>query len=78
MVVDGKTFGLFMLLTRKRKGIKQANLASDLGVSPASVTHWENAHQAPRPLMAFDILKCLGTTHGEYERFVKYLNGGDR
>jgi DNA-binding transcriptional regulator YiaG len=35
---------------RKRRGIRQANLAAQLGVSRWSITRWESAQGHPRPI----------------------------
>ena len=40
-------FGNFVCLLREKKGLTQADVAQQLGVTPAAVSKWENGNGIP-------------------------------
>ena len=53
-------FGNFLCELREKNGMKQADLANKLGVTPAAVSKWENGSSKPRVEMLFQVVHLLG------------------
>jgi transcriptional regulator with XRE-family HTH domain len=47
------------------RGLSQADLASAVDVTPATVSHWETGHTRPRPATLHTIADALGITVDE-------------
>lgn len=64
------TMGNRIVQLRRKKGIKQEELAQTLGVSPQAVSKWENDQTCPDVMTLPKLAKLLGTT-------VDYLLSGE-
>lgn len=53
-------FGNFVCELREAKGLTQADIASELGVTPAAVSKWENGSSKPRVEVLFRLAEILG------------------
>ncbi len=53
-------FGNFLCMLRESKGMTQADVASILDVTPASVSKWENGSSKPRVEVLFKLSEILG------------------
>jgi len=53
-------FGNFVCELREQKGLTQADIARELGVTPAAVSKWENGSSKPRVEVLFRLAKILG------------------
>lgn len=53
-------FGNFVCGLREEKGLTQADIASELGVTPAAVSKWENGSSKPRVEVLFRLAEILG------------------
>jgi transcriptional regulator with XRE-family HTH domain len=49
------------------RGMNQADLASAIGVTPATISHWEAGRARPRPAHLHAIANALGLTVDEIE-----------
>lgn len=52
-------FGNFVCQLREKKGLTQANIAEELGVTPAAVSKWENGSSKPRVDVLFRLAQIL-------------------
>lgn len=52
-------FGNFVCLLREKKGLTQADIAQQLGVTPAAVSKWENGSSKPRVEILFKLADIL-------------------
>lgn len=52
-------FGNFVCLLREKKGLTQADVAQQLGVTPAAVSKWENGSSKPRVEILFQLADIL-------------------
>ncbi|MBR2342639.1 MAG: helix-turn-helix domain-containing protein [Clostridia bacterium] len=52
-------FGNFVCRLREEKGLTQANIAQELGVTPAAVSKWENGSSKPRVDILFRLAEIL-------------------
>jgi len=43
-----ETFGAQLRSVRQERGLRQWELASDMGVNPRHISQWENGHTDPR------------------------------
>ena len=57
--------GIKILELRKQKGIKQEELAAELGVTAAAVSKWENGYTLPDILMLCALADFFGVTTDE-------------
>lgn len=53
-------FGNFVCELREQKGLTQADIASELGVTAAAVSKWENGSSKPRVEVLFRLAEILG------------------
>lgn len=53
-------FGNFVCELREQKGLTQADVARELGVTPAAVSKWENGISKPRVEVLFRLAEILG------------------
>lgn len=53
------TFGNFVCMLREKKGLTQADIAQQLGVTPAAVSKWENGSSKPRVEVLFRLANIL-------------------
>ncbi|MBQ9746739.1 MAG: helix-turn-helix domain-containing protein [Clostridia bacterium] len=53
-------FGNFVCELREAKGLTQADIANELGVTPAAVSKWENGSSKPRVEVLFRLAEILG------------------
>jgi len=53
-------FGNFVCSLREKKGLTQADLARQLGVTPAAISKWENGSSKPRVEVLFQLADILG------------------
>ncbi len=53
-------FGNFICTLREKKELTQAELARQLGVTPAAVSKWENGSSKPRVEILFQLAEILG------------------
>ena len=53
-------FGNFVCFLREKKGLTQAEVAYQLGVTAASVSKWENGSSKPRVEILFQLAEMLG------------------
>lgn len=53
-------FGNFVCKLREAKGLTQADIANELGVTPAAVSKWENGSSKPRVEVLFRLAEILG------------------
>lgn len=53
-------FGNFVCTLREGKGLTQADIAQQLGVTPAAVSKWENGSSKPRVEILFKLAEILG------------------
>ena len=53
-------FGNFVCSLREKKGLTQADLARQLGVTPAAISKWENGSSKPRVEVLFQLAEILG------------------
>ena len=53
-------FGNFVCELREQKGLTQAEVARELGVTPAAVSKWENGSSKPRVEVLFRLAEILG------------------
>jgi len=53
-------FGNFVCQLREQKNMTQAELADQLGVTPAAVSKWENGSSKPRVEVLFQLAQILG------------------
>ena len=60
-----ETLGRRIALCRKKKGMKQDELAEMLGVSPQAVSKWENDQTCPDISLLPQLAKILGVTVDE-------------
>ncbi len=58
-------FGNFVCALREKKGLTQADLAGQLGVTPAAISKWENGSSKPRVEMLFQLAEILGVSPEE-------------
>ncbi len=63
-MLNDYNFGNFVCELREEKGLTQAELAQQLGVSPAAVSKWENGSSKPRVEVLFQLAQLLGV-HSE-------------
>lgn len=52
-------FGNFVCQLREQKGLTQADIAQELGVTPAAVSKWENGSSKPRVEILFRLAQIL-------------------
>ncbi len=52
-------FGNFVCFLREKKGLTQADIAEQLGVTPAAVSKWENGSSKPRVEVLFKLAQSL-------------------
>lgn len=52
-------FGNFLCMLREKKGYTQADIAREMGVTPAAVSKWENGESKPRVDVLFKLAKML-------------------
>lgn len=52
-------FGNFVCMLREKKGLTQAEIAQQLGVTPAAVSKWENGSSKPRVEILFQLANIL-------------------
>ena len=52
-------FGNFVCFLREKKGLTQADIAEQLGVTPAAVSKWENGSSKPRVEVLFRLAEIL-------------------
>ncbi len=52
-------FGNFVCALRERQGLTQADIAKQLGVTPAAVSKWENGSSKPRVEVLFQLAEIL-------------------
>ena len=52
-------FGNFVCQLREKKGLTQADIAQELGVTPAAVSKWENGSSKPRVDVLFRLAQIL-------------------
>ena len=52
-------FGNFVCELREQKGLTQADVARELGVTPAAVSKWENGSSKPRVEVLFRLSEIL-------------------
>ena len=53
-------FGNFVCMLREKKGLTQADVAEQLGVTAAAVSKWENGSSKPRVEVLFKLAEILG------------------
>ena len=53
------SFGNFVCMLREKKGLTQADIAQELGVTPAAVSKWENGSSKPRVEILFRLANIL-------------------
>lgn len=53
-------FGNFVYSLREKQGLTQADLARQLGVTPAAISKWENGSSKPRVEVLFQLAEILG------------------
>ena len=53
-------FGNFVCMLREKKGLTQADIAEQLGVTAAAVSKWENGSSKPRVEVLFKLAEILG------------------
>jgi len=53
------SFGNFVCMLREKKGLTQADIAQELGVTPAAVSKWENGSSKPRVELLFRLANIL-------------------
>ena len=53
-------FGNFVCHLREKQGLTQADVAKQLGVTPAAVSKWENGSSKPRVEVLFQLAEILG------------------
>ncbi len=53
-------FGNFVCMLREQKGLTQADIANQLGVTAAAVSKWENGSSKPRVEVLFKLSEILG------------------
>ena len=53
-------FGNFVCYLRETRGLTQADLARQLGVTPAAISKWENGSSKPRVEVLFQLAEILG------------------
>lgn len=53
-------FGNFVCYLREQRGLTQADLARQLGVTPAAISKWENGSSKPRVEVLFQLAEILG------------------
>lgn len=53
-------FGNFVCRLREQRGLTQADIAEELGVTPAAVSKWENGSSKPRVEILFRLAEILG------------------
>ncbi len=58
-------FGNFVCHLREKKGLTQADIAEQLGITPAAVSKWENGTSKPRTEMLFKLAQILDVTPEE-------------
>lgn len=58
--MDQKKFGSFIASLRKEKGLTQAILAEELGVTNRTVSRWENGNYLPDISLYEELARCLG------------------
>lgn len=58
-------FGNFLCELRESKGLTQADLAQELGVTPAAVSKWENGSSKPRIEILFRLATIFGVKSEE-------------
>lgn len=51
--------GLNLAAARKRKGMTQRQVASELDVSERMVTRWEKGHNRPSPVYEVELVRVL-------------------
>ncbi|MBQ8538972.1 MAG: helix-turn-helix domain-containing protein [Ruminococcus sp.] len=52
-------FGNFLCMLREKKGYTQADIAREMGVTPAAVSKWENGESKPRVNVLFKLANTL-------------------
>jgi len=57
--VNDYNFGNFVCQLREQKGLTQADIAQELGVTPAAVSKWENGSSKPRVEILFRLAQIL-------------------
>ena len=63
--MDQKKIGKFIAELRKGKGLTQAELAEQFGVSNKAVSKWENGKSLPDASIMIDLCNLLGITVNE-------------
>lgn len=58
-------FGNFVCNLREKKGLTQADIARQLGVTPAAVSKWENGSSKPRVEVLFQLAEILSVSPEE-------------
>jgi len=53
-------FGNFVCNLREKRGMTQADLAKQLGLTPAAISKWENGSSKPRVEVLFQLAEILG------------------
>ena len=64
-VLNDYNFGNFVCSLREKKGLTQADLARQLGVTPAAISKWENGSSKPRVEVLFQLAEILGVRSEE-------------
>lgn len=59
-IMNDYNFGNFLCALREKKGLTQAQIAKELGVTPAAVSKWENGSSKPRVDVLFRLAELLG------------------
>ena len=59
VILNDYNFGNFVCMLREKKGLTQASVAKQLGVTPAAVSKWENGSSKPRTEILFQLAQLL-------------------
>lgn len=60
IILNDYSFGNFVCSLREKQGLTQADVARQLGVTPAAVSKWENGSSKPRVEVLFELAEILG------------------
>jgi len=73
--MDQKKTGKFIAQCRKEKGLTQAQLAEDLGISNRAVSKWETGKCCPDASLMLTLCSILGITGNELLSGERLTNG---